>query len=123
MRFLPEVSSKLTFLAHFGDAYAGKIFHRHLLSQCLHHSPFEFGLGGLHKPAHRRRVEAEFLRLRRARLHVPVRTFGAQIASTGTTPNPYLYSGERFDSNLSLYHLRARYYNMFTERQTQKTLQ
>jgi hypothetical protein len=23
--------------------------------------------------------------------------FGAQIANTGTTPNPYLYSGERFD--------------------------
>jgi hypothetical protein len=29
-----------------GDAYAGKIFHRHLLSQCLHYSPFELGLGG-----------------------------------------------------------------------------
>ena len=42
--------------------------------------------------------------------------FGAQIASTGTTPNPYLYSGERFDSNLNLYHLRARYYNMLTGR-------
>jgi RHS repeat-associated protein len=42
--------------------------------------------------------------------------FGAQIASTGTTPNPYLYSGERFDSSLSLYHLRARYYNMLTGR-------
>jgi len=42
--------------------------------------------------------------------------FGAQIASTGTTPNPYLYSGERFDSSLNLYHLRARYYNMLTGR-------
>jgi len=42
--------------------------------------------------------------------------FGAQIASTGTTSNPYLYSGERFDSNLSLYHLRARYHNMLTGR-------
>ena len=42
--------------------------------------------------------------------------FGAQITSTGTTPNPYLYSGERFDSNLNLYHLRARYYNMLTGR-------
>jgi len=42
--------------------------------------------------------------------------FGAQIASTGTTPNPYLYSGERFDSALNLYHLRARYYNMLTGR-------
>jgi RHS repeat-associated protein len=42
--------------------------------------------------------------------------FGAQIASTGTTPNTYLYSGERFDSNLNLYHLRARYYNLLTGR-------
>jgi RHS repeat-associated protein len=42
--------------------------------------------------------------------------FGAQIASTGTTPNPYLYSGERFDSNLNLYQLRARFYNMLTGR-------
>lgn len=42
--------------------------------------------------------------------------FGAQIASTGTTSNPYLYSGERFDSSLNLYHLRARYYNMLTGR-------
>jgi RHS repeat-associated protein len=42
--------------------------------------------------------------------------FGAQIATTGTTPNPYLYSGERFDSSLSLYHLRARYYNPLTGR-------
>jgi RHS repeat-associated protein len=42
--------------------------------------------------------------------------FGAQIASTGTTPNPYLYSGERFDSALNLYHLRSRYYNVLTGR-------
>ena len=42
--------------------------------------------------------------------------FGMVIASSGTTPNPYLYSGERFDSNLNLYHLRARYYNMLTGR-------
>lgn len=27
-----------------------------------------------------------------------------------------LYSGERFDSSLNLYHLRARYYNMLTGR-------
>ena len=37
--------------------------------------------------------------------------FGSQIAGTGTTPNPYLYSGERFDRNIGLYHLRARYYD------------
>jgi RHS repeat-associated protein len=42
--------------------------------------------------------------------------FGNQIASTGTTPNPYLYSGERFDNALNLYHLRARYYNVLTGR-------
>lgn len=42
--------------------------------------------------------------------------FGMMIASTGTTPNTYLYSGERFDSNLNLYHLRARYYNLLTGR-------
>jgi RHS repeat-associated protein len=42
--------------------------------------------------------------------------FGAVIASTGTIANSYLYSGERFDSNLNLYQLRARYYNMLTGR-------
>ena len=36
--------------------------------------------------------------------------FGKLIASTGTTSNFYLYSGERFDFDLGLYHLRARYY-------------
>ena len=42
--------------------------------------------------------------------------FGMPIASTGTIANTYLYSGERFDRNLNLYHLRARYYNMLTGR-------
>jgi RHS repeat-associated protein len=42
--------------------------------------------------------------------------FGMPVASTGTTLNTYLYSGERFDSNLGLYHLRARYYNQATGR-------
>jgi RHS repeat-associated protein len=42
--------------------------------------------------------------------------FGMQIASTGTTANNFRYSGERFDSALNLYHLRARYYNMLTGR-------
>jgi RHS repeat-associated protein len=42
--------------------------------------------------------------------------FGAPIASTGTIANTYLYSGERLDSNLNLYQLRARYYNMLTGR-------
>jgi len=42
--------------------------------------------------------------------------FGAQIAITGSTADPYLYSGERFDSSPNLYHLRARYYNALTGR-------
>jgi RHS repeat-associated protein len=37
--------------------------------------------------------------------------FGKLIEQTGATPNPYLYSGERFDADLGLYHLRARYYD------------
>lgn len=42
--------------------------------------------------------------------------FGMPIASAGTTANAYLYSGERFDQNIGLYHLRARYYNQGTGR-------
>ena len=42
--------------------------------------------------------------------------FGMPVASTGTIANTYLYSGERFDSSLNLYQLRARYYNMLTGR-------
>ena len=38
--------------------------------------------------------------------------FGKVLSQTGTTPNVYQYSGERFDSDLGLYHLRARYYNV-----------
>lgn len=37
--------------------------------------------------------------------------FGKLLSSTGTTPNVYLYTGERFDADLGLYHLRARHYN------------
>jgi RHS repeat-associated protein len=37
--------------------------------------------------------------------------FGKVISRTGATPNAYLYSGERFDADLGIYHLRARYYN------------
>ena len=33
------------------------------------------------------------------------------IGRKGSTANPYLYSGEQFDSTLNLYYLRARYYN------------
>jgi RHS repeat-associated protein len=37
--------------------------------------------------------------------------FGKLLSQTGTTPNPYLYAGERFDADLGLYHLRARHYD------------
>jgi RHS repeat-associated protein len=42
--------------------------------------------------------------------------FGNQIYRSGTTPNNYLYRGEQYDPNLSLYYLRARYYNPETGR-------
>lgn len=37
--------------------------------------------------------------------------FGNVTQSTGTTSNSYLYSGERFDQDLGLYHQRARSYD------------
>jgi RHS repeat-associated protein len=37
--------------------------------------------------------------------------FGMLIASTGTTPNVFQYSGEWLDGSVGLYYLRARYYN------------
>jgi RHS repeat-associated protein len=42
--------------------------------------------------------------------------FGNEIASTGTTPNNYLYRGEQYDPSLGLYYLRARWYNPLTGR-------
>ena len=42
--------------------------------------------------------------------------FGRLIATTGSTPNNFLYSGEQFDGNLGLYYLRARYLNQATGR-------
>ena len=42
--------------------------------------------------------------------------FGNVIASTGTTANNYLYTGEQFDSAVGLYYLRARYYRPATGR-------
>ncbi len=35
--------------------------------------------------------------------------FGTLIHQTGSTDNPYLFTGERYDAALGLYHLRARY--------------
>lgn len=42
--------------------------------------------------------------------------FGIQIASTGSTPNNYRYSGEQLDANMGFYYLRARYLNPATGR-------
>jgi len=42
--------------------------------------------------------------------------FGMPIRTSGTTPNAFLYSGERSDSSIGLYDLRARYYNQATGR-------
>ena len=36
--------------------------------------------------------------------------FGTLIATTGTTPNPYLFTGEAYDPVAGAYYLRARYY-------------
>jgi len=42
--------------------------------------------------------------------------FGMPIRTSGATANNFRYSGEWFDSNLGLYHLRARHYNHATGR-------
>jgi RHS repeat-associated protein len=42
--------------------------------------------------------------------------FGNLLDHTGTTPNNYLYRGEQWDPDLSLYYLRARYMNPLTGR-------
>jgi RHS repeat-associated protein len=48
--------------------------------------------------------------------------FGNLIKLAGSTPNEYLYTGERFDANTGFYYLRARYLNPATGRfQTRDT--
>ncbi len=42
--------------------------------------------------------------------------WGNAVNTTGSTPNVYLYRGEQYDSDLSLYYLRARYLNPLTGR-------
>jgi len=42
--------------------------------------------------------------------------FGNLIHSTGSTPNVYLFSGQQFDPDLSLYYNRARYLRVSTGR-------
>jgi large repetitive protein len=46
--------------------------------------------------------------------------FGNSIGFTGSEVNNYLYAGEQYDSNLSEYYLRARYYDSATGRFTRK---
>jgi RHS repeat-associated protein len=36
--------------------------------------------------------------------------FGNLIARTGTTENPFLFTGQQYDANIGFYYLRARYY-------------
>ena len=40
--------------------------------------------------------------------------FGNLIAKTGTTENPYLFTGQQYDANSGFYHLRARDYQPTT---------
>ncbi len=42
--------------------------------------------------------------------------FGSLLASSGSTPNDYRYTGEQFDGSLGFYYLRARYLNPETGR-------
>ncbi|HVP05850.1 MAG TPA: RHS repeat-associated core domain-containing protein [Dehalococcoidia bacterium] len=42
--------------------------------------------------------------------------FGAVRASTGSTPNNWLFTGEQHDADSDLYYLRARYYDPETGR-------
>lgn len=42
--------------------------------------------------------------------------FGNLINHTGTTPNVYLFRGERFDPDVGMYYMRARWYNPATGR-------
>src|SRR5262249_30078139 len=44
--------------------------------------------------------------------------FGNLLSRTGTTNTSFLFSGQQFDSALSLYYLRARYYQPSTGRFT-----
>jgi RHS repeat-associated protein len=42
--------------------------------------------------------------------------FGNLVNHTGSTPNVYLYKGERYDADLGMYYMRARWYNPATGR-------
>jgi RHS repeat-associated protein len=49
-------------------------------------------------------------------IHLRVRRLRQPDLQAGTTPNPYLYRGERYETDLGLYYLRARWYNPATGR-------
>jgi RHS repeat-associated protein len=51
-----------------------------------------------------------------ARVTYEYDAFGNALVTTGSTPNEMLYRGEQYDSDLSLYYLRARYYDPSTGR-------
>lgn len=42
--------------------------------------------------------------------------YGNLVNHTGTTPNVYLYRGERYDPDMGMYYMRARWYNPATGR-------
>jgi RHS repeat-associated protein len=42
--------------------------------------------------------------------------WGNTVNTTGSTPNVYLFRGERYDADLGLYYLRARYFDPLTGR-------
>ena len=42
--------------------------------------------------------------------------WGNTVNTTGSTPNVYLYRGEQYDPDLTLYYLRARYFNPLSGR-------
>ena len=47
--------------------------------------------------------------------------FGAVRASTGSSANPWLFTGEQHDAESDLYYLRARHYDSATGRFAART--
>ncbi len=60
--------------------------------------------------------ESHLISMNRGAVTLLYDAFGNLIASTGSTPNSYLYRGEQYDSDLGMYYLRARWYNPVTGR-------
>ena len=51
-----------------------------------------------------------------ARVTYDYDAWGNTVNTTGSTPNVYLYRGEQYDPDLTLYYLRARYFNPLSGR-------